>query len=80
MFSFGVSIMSALNPIINRVVGKFVKEDWLDFMFSHVDSMLTVKRVLARVVSIQDETPDIKRFVLQPNNIGGFSSGSICVG
>ncbi|MEN9429904.1 MAG: hypothetical protein RJA86_763 [Pseudomonadota bacterium] len=59
--------MSALNPIINRVVGKFVKEDWLDFAFSHVDSMLTVSRVMAKVVSISDETSDIKRFVLQPN-------------
>jgi hypothetical protein len=33
-------------------------------MLAHIDPMLTVKRVLARVVSIHDETPDIKRFVL----------------
>ncbi len=59
--------MSALNPIISRAVGKFVKEDWLDFAFSHMDSMLTVSRVMAKVVSIADETSDIKRFVLQPN-------------
>jgi len=59
--------MSALNPIVNRVVGNLVKEEWLDFFFSHVDAMRTVSRVMAKVVSISDETSDIKRFVLQPN-------------
>mgnify|MGYP003474749720 CR=1 FL=1 len=47
--------MSALNPIINRVVGKFVKEDWLDFAFSHVDRTVTYSRVMAKAVSISDE-------------------------
>ncbi|PCJ34517.1 MAG: hypothetical protein COA99_14575 [Moraxellaceae bacterium] len=59
--------MSAHNPVINRFVGNLIKEDWLDFMYSHVNPMLTVSRVMARVVSIKDETSDIKRFVLQPN-------------
>jgi ferredoxin-NADP reductase len=59
--------MSALNPIVNRVVGNLVKEEWLDFFFSHVDAMRTVSRVMAKVVSISHETSDIKRFVLQPN-------------
>ncbi len=68
--------MSALNPIVNRVVGTLVKEDWLDFMFSHVNPMLTVSRVVARVVAIDDETPDIKRFVFQPNkNWKSFEAG-----
>lgn len=58
--------MTALNPIVGRFVGS-VKEDWLDFMLAHIDPMLTVKRVLAKVVAITDETQDIKRFVLQPN-------------
>ncbi len=67
--------MSALNPIIGRFIGS-VKEDWVDFMLAHVDPMLTVKRVLARVVSIQDETTDIKRFVLKPNkHWQGFKAG-----
>lgn len=60
--------MSVLSPIARRVVGKIAKEDWLDFMVAHVNPMLAVNRVLARVVSIDDETPDIKRFVLAPNN------------
>lgn len=58
--------MTALSPVIGRFIGS-VKEDWLDFMLAHIDPMLTVKRVLAKVVAITDETQDIKRFVLQPN-------------
>ena len=59
--------MSSLNPTVSRVIGKFVKEDWLDFVFAHVNPMLTVSRSMAKVVSIVEETSDIKRFVLQPN-------------
>lgn len=67
--------MSALNPIIGRFVGS-VKEDWVDFMLAHIDPMMTVKRVMARVVSIDSETPDIKRFVLKPNkHWQGFKAG-----
>lgn len=67
--------MTALNPVIGRFLGS-VKEDWVDFMLAHIDPMLTVKRVLARVVAIHDETPDIKRFVLKPNkHWQGFQAG-----
>jgi ferredoxin-NADP reductase len=70
--------MSALNPVIGRFLGS-VKEDWVDFMLAHIDPMLTVKRVLARVVAIHDETSDIKRFVLQPNQHWRvLSSRSVC--
>ena len=68
--------MSALNPILHRVAEKFVKEDWLDFVFAHVDPMLTVNRPMAKIVSISFETEDIKRFVLEPNsNTGSFKPG-----
>ncbi|PTQ88879.1 ferredoxin reductase [Agitococcus lubricus] len=68
--------MSALSPIASRVVGKAVKEDWLDFVFSHVDPMMTVSRVMARVVTIHNETADIKRFVFKPNkHWRGFEAG-----
>ena len=59
--------MSSLNPTVSRVIGKFVKEDWLDFVFAHVNPMLTVNRSMAKVVSVVEETPDIKRIVLRPN-------------
>ena len=59
--------MSSFNPTVSRFVGKFVKEDWLDFVFAHVNPMFTVNRSMATVVSVIEETPDIKRFVLRPN-------------
>ena len=68
--------MTTFNPIAKKLAGKFVREDWLDFVFSHVDPMLAVNRVLAEVVSISQETPDIKRFVFRPNaNWKGFVAG-----
>lgn len=59
--------MSSMNSSVSDIVRKFAKEDWLDFMFAHVNPMLTVKRLKARVVSVSDETADIRRFVLRPN-------------
>lgn len=68
--------MTSFSPIAKKLAGKFVREDWLDFVFSHVDPMLAVNRVLAEVVSISQETPDIKRFVFRPNaNWQGFVAG-----
>lgn len=68
--------MSVFSPIARRVVGKIVKEDWLDFVVGHVNPMFALHRVLARVVAIDNETPDIKRFVLQPNgNRQSFQAG-----
>ena len=59
--------MTSLNPSVSRLIGKFVKEDWLDFVFAHVNPMLTLNRSMAKVVSVTEETSDIKRFVLSPN-------------
>lgn len=68
--------MSSLNQFTSRFAGKYVKEDWLDFMFAHVNPMLTVSRVMAKVVSVADETADIKRFTLKPNqHWGAFKAG-----
>ncbi|OUS31122.1 hypothetical protein A9Q99_04730 [Gammaproteobacteria bacterium 45_16_T64] len=59
--------MNAANSTIKRIVRKTVKEDWIDFMFAHMDPMLTTNRKMARVLSIKDETPDIKRITLRTN-------------
>ena len=68
--------MSALAPFARKIAATYVREDWLDFVFSHVDPLLAVNRVLAEVVSISQETPDIKRFVFRPNaNWQGFRAG-----
>ena len=59
--------MSSLNLSVSQFAAKFAREDWLDFMFAHVNPMLTVSRLMARLVSVSDETPDIKRFTFKPN-------------
>lgn len=68
--------MTALSPLFQKLAGTMIREDWLDFVFAHVDPLLTVRRVMAEVVSISDETPDIKRFVFRPNaHWKGFQAG-----
>lgn len=68
--------MSVFSPTVRRFATRIAKEDWLDFVLGRIDPTLAVTRVLAKVVSIEDETPDIKRFVLQPNgNWQGFDAG-----
>lgn len=68
--------MSVLSPIARRIAGTIAKEDWIDFVVGHINPMLAVNRVLARVVAIKDETPDIKRIVLAPNaNWRSFEAG-----
>lgn len=59
--------MSVFSPVVRRIAGMIAKEDWLDFMLAHVNPMLTLNRVLARIIAIHQETPDIKRFILAPN-------------
>lgn len=68
--------MSVFSPTIRRIATRIAKEDWLDFVLARIDPLLAVNRVLARVESVIDETPDIKRFVLAPNgNWKGFTAG-----
>lgn len=68
--------MSVFSPGLRRIATRIAKEDWLDFVLGRIDPMLAVTRVLARVVSVTDETPDIKRFVLKPNaNWKSFQPG-----
>lgn len=68
--------MSVLSPIARRIAGKIAKEDWIDFAVEHINPMLALHRVKARIVSIENETPDIKRFVLAPNgNWHSFEAG-----
>lgn len=67
---------TVFNPLLKKVSGALVKEDWLDFVLGHVDPLRAVNRVLAEVVAVQAATPDIKRFVLRPNqNWRAFVAG-----
>jgi ferredoxin-NADP reductase len=49
----------------------------LESALARVDSTLSLHRVLARVVSVEDETHDVKTFVLEPNaRFGKFVPGA----
>jgi ferredoxin-NADP reductase len=49
----------------------------LEAALARVDSTLSLHRVLARVIGVEDETHDVKTFVLQPNaRFGTFLPGS----
>lgn len=68
--------MTTLSPLAKKMAGTWIREDWLDFVYAHVDPVKAVRRVMARVVSIVDETPDIKRFAFRANdNFTGFQAG-----
>ena len=54
----------------------FVDPHWIDFALSHINPLLSVQRVKARVVAMTHETPDLLRVELRPNRLfAGFVPG-----
>ncbi|MCB1141195.1 MAG: ferredoxin reductase [Leptospiraceae bacterium] len=43
-------------------------ESWMDFLLSHIDPTLSLKRIRARVVGIEESTQSTKTFLLKPNS------------
>jgi ferredoxin-NADP reductase len=49
----------------------------VEAVLSRLDSTLSLRRILARVVEVRDETHDVKTFVLKPNaRFGAFRPGA----
>lgn len=72
------SIARRARPWLDRASTRVTaKVPLLEAALARVDSTLSLHRVLARVVSVQDETHDVKTFVLEPNaRFGAFLPGS----
>lgn len=54
----------------------FLNEDWIDFGLKHINPLLSVNAIKARVEEIKTETPDTKTIYLRPNlNWKGHRAG-----
>ncbi len=67
-------ILQTVQTISNRLPKG--SSAWINFGLSHLSKTWSVNRIKARIVKIQEESPDVKSFYLEPNGLWkGFLPG-----
>lgn len=70
------TVRSFWRVLESPVVTRLIDEPFFDFYAGIFSPRLALRRVLARVESVRDETPSVKSFVLRPNgHFKGFRAG-----